>query len=80
MAQEPYHVFIKAGDAQGEVDAALAALQARGVSREASGLHKCLYVTQAAQTVLMVADRASPLSAELRGRPGWQEPGDVGLD
>lgn len=73
-------MLTKEGDACAEVDGALAALQARGVSREASGFHKCLHVTRAAQTVVMVARRDSPLSAELRRRPGWREPGDVPLN
>lgn len=74
-----YHVLVKAGDALAEVDAALKALEGRGVARAASGFHKYLHVTQAAQTVVMVESRGSPLAAELRGRPGWAEPGDVPL-
>ncbi|HEX2202388.1 MAG TPA: hypothetical protein VHG91_03780 [Longimicrobium sp.] len=72
----PRHVFLKRGDARGEVDAALARLAARGVSREASGFDKCIHVTQAEQTVLMVDGRDSPLAAEMRGAAGWMEPGD----
>lgn len=79
MEQAPYHVFIKKGDARGEVDAALKALQGRGISREDAGFHKYMHVTQAEQTVVMVQRRDSPLAAELRGRPGWSEPGDVPL-
>ena len=79
MAQDPYHVFTKKGDARGEVDDALRALEARGVTREASGFHKYLHVTQAEQTVVMIESRESPLSGELRGRAGWAEPGDVPL-
>jgi hypothetical protein len=75
----PFHVFIKDGDALAEVDGALRALAARGVSREASGFAKYMHVVQAKQTVVMVESRESPLSAELRGRPGWREPGDVPL-
>jgi hypothetical protein len=74
-----YHVLIHKGDALAEVDAALQALQARGVSREASGFHKYMYVTQATQTVVMVERRESPLAAELRGHGGWLEPGDEPL-
>jgi hypothetical protein len=74
-----YHVLIRKGDALAEVDAALKALEGRGVSREASGFHKYMHVTQAAQTVVMVQHRDAPLAAELRGRPGWSEPGDVPL-
>ena len=72
---ETWHVMTRRGDARGEVDDALRALEARGVSREASGFHKYLHVTRAEQTVLMVARRDAPLAAELRGR-GWDEPGD----
>ena len=79
MAGARYHVMTKSGDARAEVDAALQALAARGVSREASGFHKYLHVTQAEQTVVMVAARDSPLVAELRARTGWAEPGDVPL-
>ncbi len=75
----PSHVFIKDGDALAEADDALRALAARGVSREASGFVKYMHVVQAKQTVVMVESRDSPLSAELRGRPGWKEPGDVPL-
>jgi hypothetical protein len=74
-----YHVLIRKGDALAEVDAALEALQGRGVSREASGFHKCMHVIQAAQTVVMVESRDAPLAAELRGRAGWAEPGDTPL-
>ncbi|HWK88402.1 MAG TPA: hypothetical protein VNP72_00355 [Longimicrobium sp.] len=74
-----YHVLTRGGDGRPEVDAALERLQARGVSREASGFHKQMYVTRADQTVLMVASRESPLSAELRHQPGWREPGDRAL-
>lgn len=76
MAETVYHVMVKRGDALAEIDAALAALQARGVSREASGFHKYLHVTRAEQTVVMVESRESPLAAELRARGGWTEPGD----
>jgi hypothetical protein len=74
-----YHVMIRKGDGLAEVDAALGVLAGRGVSREASGLHKHMHVTQAGQTVVMVEGRESPLAVELRGRPGWSEPGDVPL-
>ncbi|MBB4636723.1 hypothetical protein [Longimicrobium terrae] len=76
----PFHVMIKPGDALAEVDRALDALKARGVSREDAGFHKYMFVTQAKQTVLMVTTRQAPLAAELRGRPGWSEPGDVTLN
>lgn len=73
-----YHVMIKPGDALKEVDRALEALRARGVSREDAGFHKYMYVTQARQTVLMLTTRDAPLAADLRGR-GWMEPGDEPL-
>jgi hypothetical protein len=77
---EPYHVFIKAGDSVREVEAALAALKGRGVGRDGAGLYKCMYVTRANQTVLMTETPHTPLAAEMRGRPGWMEPGDRPLD
>ena len=77
---EPYHVFIKGGDAVREVEAALDALKKRGVSREGAGLYKCMYVTRADQTVLMTESTGSELAREMRGRPGWTEPGDRPLD
>jgi hypothetical protein len=79
VAQAPFHVLTRSGDAMAEVDDALRALEARGVGREASGFHKYVHVTQAEQTVVMVERRDSPLAAELRARPGWREPGDVPL-
>jgi hypothetical protein len=77
---EPYHVFIKAGDSVREVEAALDALKGRGVGRADAGLYKCMYVTRADQTVLMTESRETALAAEMRGRPGWVEPGDQALD
>jgi hypothetical protein len=79
MATAPHHVFTKGGDACAEVDDALRALAARGVARDASGYVKCMHVTRAEQTVVMITTRDAPLAAELRGRPGWREPGDVPL-
>ena len=79
MPDAPYHVLTKRGDARGEVDAALQALAARGVSREAAGFHKYLHVTNAEQTVVMVRDRGCALAAELRVIAGWGEPGDTPL-
>jgi hypothetical protein len=76
----PYHVFIKAGDSVREVEAALDALKGRGVTRADAGLYKCMYVTRADQTVLMTESRDTALAAEMRGRPGWMEPGDEPLD
>jgi hypothetical protein len=74
MPVAPHHVLTRAGDGTAEVDAALARLAARGVDRAAAGLHQALYVTRADRTVVMTAAPASPLAAELRGRPGWEEP------
>lgn len=79
MPDTVYHILTHSGNARAEVDDALRALAARGVPREASGFHKYLHVTRAEQTVVMVARRDSPLAAELRGRRGWSEPGDVPL-
>ncbi|HEX2210630.1 MAG TPA: hypothetical protein VHG93_23315 [Longimicrobium sp.] len=77
---DPYHVFIKPGDGVREVEAALDALKKRGVSRHQAGLYRCMFVTRANQTVLMTETRETPLAAEMRGRPGWTEPGDRSLD
>lgn len=77
---EPYHVFIKQGDSVREVEAALDVLKGRGVSRNDAGLYKCMYVTRANQTVLMTESRDTALATEMRGRPGWSEPGDEKLD
>ncbi len=77
---EPYHVFIKGGDSVREVEAALDTLKGRGVTRADAGLYKCMYVTRANQTVLMTESRDTALAAEMRGRPGWTEPGDQALD
>ena len=76
MPDTVHHVLTKSGDARAEVDEALRTLEARGVSREASGFHKYLHVTRAEQTVVMVMRRDSPLAVELRGHRGWGEPGD----
>lgn len=76
---EPYHVFIKGGDALREVEAALDALKKRGVGRDGAGLYKCMYVTRADQTVLMTETSGTALALEMRGRPGWSEPGDEPL-
>lgn len=78
-ADAVYHVLIRKGDALAEVDAALKALEGRGIDREASGFHKYMHVIQAAQTVVMVESRDAPLAAELRARAGWTEPGDTPL-
>jgi hypothetical protein len=75
-----YHVFTRAGDAVRDVEAALSALQARGISKKDAGLYKCMYVTRADQTVLMTETRDTALANEVRGRGGWAEPGDQKLD
>ncbi|HEX8904294.1 MAG TPA: hypothetical protein VF771_05590 [Longimicrobiaceae bacterium] len=80
MPDAVHHVMTKRGDATAEVDDALRALAARGVSRQAAGLHKVLHVTRAQQTVVMAAGRDCPLAVELRGRRGWSEPGDEPLN
>lgn len=80
MSDIVYHVFTRAGDAVREVEAALKALQARGVSKQDAGLYKCMYVTRADQTVLMTESADSALATEVRGRGGWLEPGDRPLN
>lgn len=65
-----YPVFVKPGDAQDEVDALVRELS----GPSAAGLHKTLYVTRAAQTVVMVTGREVPLARRLRERDGWEEP------
>ena len=80
MSGTTYHVFTRAGDAVREVEAALKALAARGVTAEGAGLYKCMYVTRADQTVLMTESRSSALAEEVRGRGGWAEPGDKPLN
>lgn len=77
---EAYHVFTRQGDAVRDVEAALGALQARGVSKADAGLYKCMYVTRADQTVLMTESRDTALANEVRSRGGWSEPGDRKLD
>jgi hypothetical protein len=67
-----YHIFTKPGDARGEVDAILKALDARTPGQ--AGYRKSLYVTRADQTVVFTDDRASPIAQALRARAGWQEP------
>jgi hypothetical protein len=79
MAEAEHHVLTRDGDGCAEVDEALRRLESGGTSREAAGFIKCLYVTRAGQTVVMVRDRACPLAAGLRARPGWREPGDAPL-
>ncbi|HVH12988.1 MAG TPA: hypothetical protein VM759_08050 [Longimicrobium sp.] len=76
MSDGVYHVFTKPGDAVREVEAALQALRARGMSKQDAGLYKCMYVTRADQTVLMTESRDTALAAEMRARGGWEEPGD----
>ena len=75
-----YHVFTKQGDATPEVEAVLASLKTQGIGKDACGMYKCMYVTRAGQTVLMTETRDTPLAREMRGRPGWMEPGDKELN
>ena len=75
----PSHIFIKKGDALREVDAALERLKGRGMDPAAAGFTKYLFATQADQTIVFLADRASPLATELRALRGWSEPGDQEL-
>lgn len=76
MTRTPQHIFIRAGDALAEVDAALKRLRAAGTDSAAAGFNKYLYVTQADQTVVFLTGRDVPLAAELRALAGWMEPGD----
>jgi hypothetical protein len=80
MTDTVHHVLTRDGDGTADVEAALSRLAARGVTREVAGLHKQMYVTRADQTVVMVSSPGAPLAEELRGRPGWREPGDRPLD
>ncbi|MGH7457774.1 MAG: hypothetical protein ACREKN_01660 [Longimicrobiaceae bacterium] len=75
MAESEFHVLVKKGDAEAEVESALAELAAGGTPPQESGLHKVTYVTRARQTVVMVDDRDAPLTRALRERAGWDEPG-----
>jgi hypothetical protein len=72
MDREAFHVFVKAGDAQQEVEAVLNQLGTP--SPEAAGHHKTVYVTRANQTAVMVTGPQAPLAQALRVRPGWIEP------
>ena len=80
MSDGTFHVFTRSGDAVREVEKALDALKARGITRDGAGLYKCMYVTRADQTVLMTESRDTALAAEVRGRGGWTEPGDQPLN
>lgn len=71
-AGSEYPVFIKRGDARGEIDEIAGRL---GTDASTAGLHKTIYAARANQTVVLVTDRRSPLAAELRAR-GWEEPRD----
>lgn len=79
MAHPEHHILTRQGDGRAEVDAALDRLKAQGISREASGFAKYLFVTRAEQTVVFAESRRSPIAAELRGLAGWREPGDQEL-
>lgn len=75
MSAPEYHVFTRKTDSRAEVDRVLAELKrAHGIDVDA-GFHKYMYVTQTNMTVVMVHSVDSLLAAELRGRPGWTEPG-----
>jgi hypothetical protein len=78
MTDQPFHIFIKTGDARAEVDAALAALGSG--SPRSKGFQKVLHVTRAGQTVVFLTGPGTPLAAALRGRPGWVEPERGGTD
>lgn len=70
MTSIPYPVFVRRGDAREEVDEIIAEL---GVSAADAGLHKCLFVAQAHQTVVMVSAAGCPLAEALRARNAWNE-------
>jgi hypothetical protein len=72
MNAPTYHIFTRSGDACAEVDAVVAQL---GVAAPAdAGLHKCMYVTRANQTVVLLTDPDTTLARALRARTGWLEP------
>ena len=68
-----YPVFVKRGDARGEVESAARGL---GMTASAAGLHKVIFAARADQTVVMVTTREAPLAGALRTL-GWSEPMDV---
>jgi hypothetical protein len=74
MENSPFYVFTRRGDAQPEVEGMLSLLEADGISRDDSGLHKLTHVTRAQMTLVMVNDPEGPLAERLR-RAGWDEPG-----
>lgn len=74
MESSPFYVFTRRGDAEPEVEGMLARLEAGGVPRDDSGLHKITHVTRAQMTLVMVDDPEGPLAEQLR-KAGWDEPG-----
>lgn len=70
-----YHVLTHRGDACAEVDRVLEELKREHGPEAETGFHKCLHVTRADSTVVMVDGPDAPLARALRGRPGWEEPG-----
>lgn len=79
MSDGAFHIFTRAGDGTGDVDAVLREMAARGMDGPAAGYAKHLYVTRADQTVVFLSARDVPFAAALRARPGWREPGDEPL-
>jgi hypothetical protein len=71
VSDSEYLVLVRQGDATREVTAAVRAL---GMTPEAAGLHRALFVTRANQTVVMVKDVDVPIAAALLAR-GWAAPG-----
>lgn len=69
-------VFLKRGDAAAEVESLLTAMRDRGEAPEQAGFLRYFFVTQAEQTVVMVARPDAPFAAELRGRKGWSAPAE----
>jgi hypothetical protein len=71
VSDSEYLVLVRQGDATPEVTAAVREL---GMTSEAAGLHRTLFVTRANQTVVMVKDADVPIAAALLAR-GWAAPG-----
>jgi hypothetical protein len=71
VSDAEYLVLVRQGDVTREVTSALRDL---GMTAEAAGLHRALFVTRANQTVVMAKDANVPIAAALLAR-GWSAPG-----
>jgi hypothetical protein len=69
-----FFVLIHAGDTTGVVEELL---RVHGLTPEAAGIHRLMYVTRANQTLLMARDDAAPIVPLLLDR-GWEAPGRDG--